>query len=160
MASIGTHSMRAYYVPAVAGLLLIVSAFLPWVVIGNDSLGGVPELAGLWVLGLGIAAVVLAALSIVTRKNSRHPLLMVGLLALGIMFLAALVMTRTASEQAWAETQARAIVDGEELPQAQPAVGSGVYIGITASFVLVLFGLTIVVKRVATPYAAAEDGDD
>src|SRR5687768_15423450 len=143
LASARAHSMRAYYLPAVAGVLLIVSAFLPWVVLGKDSFGGVPELAGLWILGLGVAAVVLAALSIATRKNSRHPLLLVGLLALGIMVLAALVMTRTAREQAWAETQARAIVEGSDAPpQPQPSVGPGVYVGIAASAILVLFGLT------------------
>ena len=34
-------------------------------------------------LGLGILAAVLALLSVVTRKNSRHPLLLVGLAAFG-----------------------------------------------------------------------------
>jgi hypothetical protein len=38
-------------------------------------------------------------------------------------------------------------------------MGSGVYLGFTGAVVLVLFGLTIVVKQVSTPYAAPEDDD-
>ena len=35
--------MRAYFVPLVAGLVLTVSAFLPWVIVDGQSLAGVPE---------------------------------------------------------------------------------------------------------------------
>ena len=55
--------------------------------IGEVSLGGVPETAAFWILGLGGLAVLLAGLSLWTRKNSRHPLLLVGLAAFAIMFL-------------------------------------------------------------------------
>ncbi|HUK36597.1 MAG TPA: hypothetical protein VLV86_21930, partial [Vicinamibacterales bacterium] len=75
--------MRGYYVPLVAGLMLILSAFLPWVSIGETTLRGIPNVPALWVAGLGAIASVLATLSIITRKNSRHPLLVVGLIALG-----------------------------------------------------------------------------
>ena len=64
--------MRAYLIPLIAGAVLAVSAFLPWVVVGETSLRGVPDVAALWVLGLGVLAVVLATLSLITRKNSRH----------------------------------------------------------------------------------------
>lgn len=152
--------MRAYYLPAGAGAVLIVSAFLPWVVIGETPLGGVPDVAALWILGLGILAVVLASLSIVTRKNSRHPLLVVGLTALGIMVLAHKWMERSAAERAWAASQAVAIVDQVPAPIAPAmATGAGIYVGLVASVVLVVFGLTIVVKRVSTPYAEPEDDD-
>ena len=67
--------MRAYYIPAAAGVLLIVSAFVPWMYVGDVALGGVPDTAGLWIAVLGALAVVLASLSIWTRKNSRHPLI-------------------------------------------------------------------------------------
>ena len=56
---------------------------MPWMFVGELGLGGVPSIAGLWVLGLGILAAVLALLSVITRKNSRHPLLLVGLAAFG-----------------------------------------------------------------------------
>jgi hypothetical protein len=152
--------MRAYYLPAGAGAVLIVSAFLPWVVIGETPLGGVPDVAALWILGLGILAIVLASLSIVTRKNSRHPLLVVGLTALGIMFLAYKWMERSAAERAWAASQAVAIVDQVPAPIAPAmATGAGIYVGLVASVVLVLFGLTIVVKRVSKPYAEPDDDD-
>ena len=47
------HSMRAYYVPAASGLALVASAFMPWMMMGDIALGGVPNVAGLWVLALG-----------------------------------------------------------------------------------------------------------
>jgi|SRR5262245_15046522 len=154
----GRHRMRAYYLPFAAGLLLCVSAFLPRVVHGDIGLGGVPSMAALWLFALGAAAMVLAALSVITRKNSRHPLLLVGLIALGIEFLGWQWMTHSVTERAWASAQATAIVEGREavLPAATSA-GVGLYLGLTAALVLVLFGLTIVVKKVANPYATPED---
>lgn len=154
------HSMRAYYIALFAGGLLVVSAFLPWVLVGELSVGGVPDPAGLWVLGLGLTAMVLAGLSIWTRKNSRHPLLVVGLTSLGILFLAYQWLTRVVAETAWARAQALAIVDNVA-PQVQPApaAGSGVYLGLAASSVLILFGLTVVIRRVPRPYLPPEDDE-
>jgi hypothetical protein len=152
--------MRAYYVAASAGVLLIVSAFLPWMTVGDVSLGGVPDAAGWWVVGLGITAVLLAGLSIWTRKNSRHPLLLVGLAASAVMSLGYQWMSRTVRDSAWAQAQARAIV--ENVPAGAPpatAVGPGIYLGLLAAAVLVLFGLTIVIKRVPRAYAVPEDDD-
>src|SRR5258708_13257905 len=92
--------MRAYFVPLVAGVLLAASAFLPWVIVGNVSIAGVPDVEALWVAGLGALAAVLAVLSLITRRNSRHPLLIVGLFALGITFLSWRIMPRAAGERA------------------------------------------------------------
>jgi hypothetical protein len=36
-------------------------------------------------------------------------------------------------------------------------VGAGLYLGVTAAGVIVLFGLTIVFRKAAQPYAAPED---
>jgi hypothetical protein len=152
--------MRAYYIPVAAGSLLIVSAFLPWMAVGDVSLGGVPDPAAWWIFGLGATAVLLAGLSIWTRKNSRHPLLLVGLAAFAIMFLGYQWMSRAVRNSAWAQAQARAIV--ENVPAAAPpdtSVGMGIYLGLVAATVLVLFGLTIVVKRVPRAYAVPEDDD-
>ena len=152
--------MRAYYIPASAGVLLVVSAFVPWMHVGNVSLGGVPDAAGWWIFGLGGVAVILAGLSLWTRKNSRHPLLLVGLAAFAIMFLGYQWMSRTVRDSAWAQAQAQAIVNGVPAGAAPAtAVGLGIYLGITAAAVLVLFGLTIVVKRVPRAYAVSEDDD-
>ena len=153
------HGMRAYYVPAAAGILLTISAFLPWIRVGEHGIGGVPDMGGLWILALGVLATLFACLSIVTRKNSRHPLLVVGLMALGIMVLAQRVMIRSAAGRAWAASEARAIVEGERGAAPHAGIGAGMYLGLAASAVLVLFGLTIVVKRVAQPYAVPEDDD-
>ena len=38
--------MRAYIIPLVAGVALAVSAFLPWVIVGEVTLTGVPEVRG------------------------------------------------------------------------------------------------------------------
>jgi hypothetical protein len=152
--------MRAYYIPASAGVLLIASAFLPWMTLGDVSLGGVPDPAGWWILVLGALAVLLAVLSIWTRKNSRHPLLLVGLVAFAILFLGYQWMARAVRNSAWAQTQARAIV--EDIPAGaapEASVGAGIYLGLLASAVLVLFGLTIVIKRVPRAYAPPEDDD-
>ena len=103
----------------------------------------------------------LAVLSLVTRKNSRHPLLLIGLIALGIMFLSWRIMPRSAGERALTVSQAIAIVENSPIGRAPDALpGSGIYIGLAASIVLVVFGLTIVVKRVKRPYVVAEAEDD
>lgn len=152
--------MRAYYIPASAGVILAVSAFLPWMHVGDAPLGGVPEAAGLWILGLGVLAVLLAGLSLWTRKNSRHPLLLVGLASFAIMFLGYQWMSRTVRDAAWAQAQASSIVNDTPAGAApEAAVGPGIYLGLVGATVLVLFGLTIVVKRVPSAYAIPEDDD-
>ena len=153
--------MRVYFIPLTAGVVLSVSAFLPWVIVGGVPVKGVPDVGGLWIAGLGAAAALLAILSLITRKNSRHPLLLVGLIALGIMFLSWRILPRTAGERALTASQAFAIV--ENTPMSGPPtslVGAGIYMGLVASIVLVGFGLTIVVKRAAQPYVVADPDDD
>ncbi len=154
--------MRAYLFPLAAGVVLIVSAFLPWIVVNDElALRGVPDTAALWIVGLGAAAVLLATLSLITRKNSRHPLLLVGLVALGIMFLSWRIMPRTVGSRVLTRSQAVAIVDDVPLGAVpQVAVGYGMYVGLAASIVLVAFGLTIVIKRASQPYVATGLDDD
>jgi len=153
--------MRGYYVPLVAGILLTVSTFLPWVTVGETTLRGIPNLPALWVAGLGAIAAVLAALSLITRRNSRHPLLVVGLIALGIMILSWRIFPRSVGERALSLSQALAIVEGTQIGQSPEAlIGSGIYIGIASSAAIALFGLTIVVKRVSRPYTVVSPDDD
>jgi len=153
--------MRAYLIPLVAGLVLTTSAFLPWVIVGEVTLRGVPDTMALYIVGLGIVASVLAVLSMMTRKNSRHPLLVIGLLALGIMFLSWRILPQTVERRARTVTQAHEIVEGR-VPTAGPraAVGSGIYLGLLSSMAIVGFGLTIVVRRAATVYTVADPDDD
>ena len=153
--------MRGYYIPVGAGLLLIGSTFLPWIKLGDEGLRGFPSVPALWVGGLGAIAVVLAILSLITRKNSRHPLLVVGLMALGIMILSWRVLPQSVGDRALSLSQADAIVEGTEVQKTPDAlVGVGIYVGMFASVLITLFGLTIVVKRVARPYAVASKDDD
>jgi hypothetical protein len=154
------HTMRAYYVPVVAGILLMISAFLPWMFLGEARVGGVPDPAGFWILGLGAIAVILSGLSIWTRKNSRHPLLVVGLAAFAITFLGYQWLSRSVRETAWARAQAESIVTNTPLQAVpQTTVGLGIYLGIAAAAVLVMFGLTIVIRKVPRPYAKSQDDD-
>jgi len=153
--------MRAYLIPLAAGVALAASAFLPWVVVGGVSLRGVPGMAALWALGLGALSVVLATLSLITRRNSRHPLLVVGLAALGITYLSLQIMPRLAAEKALTASQALAIVEDRPPDSAPTALaGIGIYVGLGASAVLVAFGLTIVIKRASQPYVNADPNDD
>ena len=153
--------MRAYFIPLVAGLVLTGSAFLPWVIVDGQSMAGVPEVWALWVVGLGAIAAVLALLSLITRRNSRHPLLVIGLCALGIMFLSWRILPRTAGERALTVSQAFAIVENRRMAAAPATdVGFGIYLGLAASAILVLFGLTIVVKRASQPYIVTSPDDD
>jgi hypothetical protein len=153
--------MRGYFVPLAAGVALTLSAFLPWVVVDGVARKGIPDVTGLWIVGLGALAAVLATLSLITRKNSRHPLLVVGLMALGIMFLAWRVMPRLAGEHALTVSQATAIVENTPVVTEPTAlVGSGIYVGLAAAVILVAFGMTIVVRRASRPYARPEADDD
>jgi hypothetical protein len=153
--------MRGYYVPLVSGVVLMLSTFLPWISIGDTTLRGIPSVPALWIAGLGAVAVVLAVLSLITRKNSRHPLLVVGLIALGIMILSWRVLPKSVGDRALSLSQADAIVEGRDVgPTPDALIGSGIYIGAAASALIALFGLTIVVKRVARPYAIPSQDDD
>ena len=152
--------MRAYYLPLVAGFALAASAFMPWIMMGEQRIGGLPSPAGFWILGLGLLAVVLATLSVITRKNSRHPLLLVGLAAFAILLTAERLLERTAAQQAWARSQARAIVGGGTAATVpDPDMAAGTWLGLAAATVITLFGLTIVVRRAVQPYAEPEDDD-
>ena len=158
--AVQTDVMRGYYVAISAGVGLVVSAFFPWLYIGDRTLGGIPGIAGFWIFGLGVLAVVLATLSLVTRKNSRHPLLLIGLIAFGILFVGQQFLERAASEEAWAVAQATEIIVGRPITEPQvPLTGIGAYVGLTASAVLILFGLTIIVRRVADSYPESENDD-
>jgi hypothetical protein len=153
--------MRGYFVPLVAGVMLAVSAFLPWVIVSGQSLRGVPDVPALWIVGLGALASVLALLSLITRKNSRHPLFLIGLVALGIMFLSWRILPRSAGERALIISQAYSIVDRTPMGEAPiAAAGSGIYVGLAAALAIAGFGLTIVVKRVSTPYVVDSVDDD
>ena len=159
--SIFRPGMRAYFVPLIAGIVLTASTFLPWVIVGTVSMTGVPDVAALWVAGLGALAAVLALLSLITRKNSRHPLLIIGLFALGITALSYRIMPLAAGDRASTIAQAFAIVENTPMAaETKAGVGVGIYLALASSAILVAFGLTIIVKRVAQPYAVATQDDD
>jgi hypothetical protein len=153
--------MRAYIVPLVAGIALAASAFLPWVRVGDVSLAGVPDTTALWIVALGVLASVLATLSLITRKNSRHPLLLIGLVALGLMFLSWQLAPTAVAERVLTRSQALSIVEGKPFAAGpSTVVGEGIYLGLIASSAIVGFGLTIVFKRVARPYVVETPDDD
>ena len=153
--------MRAYFIPFCAGVVLTASAFLPWVMVDRVAVTGIRDIWGMWVAGLGAIAAVLAMLSLVTRRNSRHPLLVIGLFALGLMFLSWRILPRLAGQRAQTVSQAAAIVENRPMAAA-PATGAGIgiYLGLAASAVIVLFGLTIVVRRASHTYVLTSPDDD
>jgi hypothetical protein len=153
--------MRAYVVPLVAGAALVVSAFLPWVNVSGVALRGYPDVMALWMIGLGALSSVLAVLSMVTRKNSRHPLLVIGLVALGIMILSWRIMPMSAGDRALTVSQALSIVDDTPMATSTDAApGGGIYLALAGSCAIVGFGLTIIFKRVARPYVTVDPDDD
>ena len=153
--------MRVYIIPLIAGLGLVLSPFLPWVRVGEVSLSGVPDTMAIWVAVLGACATLLAVLSLITRRNSRHPLLVIGLLSLGLMFLSWRLMPRVVADRALTRAQALAIVENRPPGVAPSAiVGAGIYLGLAAASAIVGFGLTIVVRRVAKPWAPVDPDDD
>ena len=81
--------------------------------------------------------------------------------AFGIVLVSEQWMERTTADQVWAQSQARAIVQGSRtavsLPD--PTMAPGGYLALAAAGVIVLFGMTIVVRQAATPYAVSEDDD-
>ena len=71
------------------------------------------------------------------------------------------IMPALAGERALTISQAFAIVENRPIADAPTAgVGIGIYLGLVASCVLVLFGLTIVVKRAQTVYTITSPDDD
>jgi len=153
--------MRTYLVPLLAGLTLAASAFLPWVHVQGETLIGFPGTTALWVIGLGLLASLLALLSLITRRNSRHPLLVVGLVALGFTGLSWRIMPRTVAERAYTRSQAIAIVRGTpEAERPEAVAGMGLYLGMASSVLIAAFGLTIVIKRASTPYVVQDPNDD
>ncbi len=153
--------MRAYLIPFGAGVALAASVFLPWVVVDGIPLNGFPDVMALWVLGLGALASVLAVLSLITRRNSRHPLLLIGLVSLGITFLSWRIMPRSVADRARTRSQAIAIVENAPEGRAPDVLaGNGIYLGLAASGILVGFGLTIIIRRVAKTYEVVDPDDD
>lgn len=153
--------MRGYLVPFFSGLTLVVCGFLPWVVIEGIPLVGFPDTMALWVMGLGGLAAALAVLSMITRKNSRHPLFLIGLAALGILFLSWRIMPGSVDRRVLSRAQAIAIVDNTKVITPSPALaGFGIYVGLAASVLIVGFGFTIVFKQVNRPYTVADPNDD
>ena len=135
-----------------------------WVTLGDDvSLTGFPDTLALWILALGACwRRSLATLSLITRKNSRHPLARRRPRGpLGILILSWRVVPLSVGDRALTVTQAIAIVN--ETPAVAPPAalpGIGIYLGLVASIAIAGFGLTIVVKRVARPYVMVDPDDD
>jgi hypothetical protein len=69
-------------------------------------------------------------------------------------------MPRIVADRALTRSQALAIVENTPIGAAPlTVVGQGIYLGLVAACAIVGFGLTIVLKRVAQPYAPPADDD-
>ncbi len=77
------------------------------------------------------------------------------------MILSWRILPRSAGERALSLSQALAIVEGTPVADSPEAlIGIGISLGLASSAAIALFGMTIVVKRVARPYAVASADDD
>ncbi len=70
-------------------------------------------------------------------------------------------MEREAADRLWAQTQALAIVQGGEtaVTMIDPTMALGGYLALSAATAIVLFGMTIIIKRVPAAYVVGEDDD-
>ena len=102
---------------------LIVNAFLPWMTLGEEPVGGVPIRQGSGFSGSAFLRCC-SPVSASGPANSRHPIPVVGLTAFAITFLGYQWLSRSVPETAWARAHARAIVEG--VPAGDPRTVVGV----------------------------------
>ena len=150
--------MRAYYIPAAAGVLLVVSAFLPWMSVGDVTLGGVPD------TGRAVDSRTRRSWPCFSPASASGRARIRGIRCCSSAssrsrscFSVTNGWRATVRDSAWAQAQARAIVDNVPAGAA-PADQQSARASISeslAAIVLVGFGLTIVIKRVPERVRAA-----
>jgi len=100
------------YVVSLAGWAgLGASAFLPGLRIGEVGLPGIPDPAGFFVLGLGVVGVLASIVGVVSGRNTRQGLVLVGLAGLTTLAVVWYNGAATIADRAQARAEAVAIVD-------------------------------------------------
>jgi hypothetical protein len=134
--------MRSSVLSFAGSVALVVAAFLPWLRLGNVGLSGVPDPAGFFVLALGAVGVILSAIRLLTRRDTRQWLVLVGLAGLTTLGVVWWTGPAVIADRARARAEAISIVDGVPL-ETVPAVraGFGLFVGLAAATLLVGVGL-------------------
>ena len=135
--------MRRPYVLSLIGCLaLATAAFLPWLRLGDVGLPGIPDPAGYFVLGLGVLGALLSGVGIISRRNTRQALVLVGLAGLTTLIVVWVRGPATIADRAQARAEAVALVDNVAVqPVPTVRIGAGLILGITASAIIAAVGL-------------------
>lgn len=133
---------RPYYVALVGSVALAVATFLPWLRLGDIGLAGIPDPAGLFVLALGGVGLLLSLVSILTRRDTRPGLVLVGLAGLTTLAVVWLTGPATIADRAQARAEAVALVDNVPIQPVPPVgVGFGLLLGIAGAATITAVGL-------------------
>lgn len=134
--------MQRHLPPLAGSVLLTASPFLPWLRIGGVSLRGVPDPAGLIVVGVGALGILLSVLCLLRRKPLEPWLMLVGLA--GVTTLGVVWMTgpATIADRALARAEAIALVDNVAMQAVPPVrVGIGLLLGLLGAAVVAVHGI-------------------
>lgn len=124
-------------------IVLAVVPFLPWLRLGEVGVTGMPDPAGFFVLALGTVGCALAAVDVISARDMRQWLFLVGLAALTALVVVWWTGPDTIADRALARAQALAIVDKVSFQPPPPVrVGLGLVVGIAAAVVVLVVGAT------------------
>ena len=133
---------RDYAVSLAGCAVLGASAFLPWLRIGEVGLPGIPDPVGFFVLGLGVVGVLLSIVGIVSGRNTRQALVLVGLAGLTTLAVVWYNGAATIADRAQARAEAVAIVDNVPvLPVPAVRTAFGLLLGLTGAAAVAGVGL-------------------
>jgi hypothetical protein len=136
-------TVRAYLLSLVGSVGLVAAAFLPWLRIGQVGLAGVPDPAGFFVAGLGVAGIVLSLVALRGLRSMANALFLVGLAAVTALAVVWWNGPAVVSERAHLRAQAVALVDEVALQQVPPVtVGSGLFVGVASALLVIAAGLS------------------
>lgn len=125
---------RSHYLALVGSVALAAATFLPWLRLGEVGLAGIPDPAGFFVLALGVVGLLLSLVSILTRRDMRPGLVLVGLAGLTTLAVVWLTGPATIADRAQARAEAVALVDNVPAQPVPPVgVGFGLIVGIAAA---------------------------
>jgi hypothetical protein len=127
----------------IGGAALATSPFLPWVRIGSVLMKGIPDPAALFVLALGLAALVVSVVSAISRRRAPYALLLIGLAALTTLAVVWRTGPAAVALRAQARAEAVALVDNVPV-QPVPAVSAaaGLYVGIAGALLVAVVGIS------------------
>jgi len=132
----------AFSLGLLASAVLLVSAFLPWLHLGDVGLAGVPDPAGYFVAVTGAVGLLLSGVGLTARRDTRQLLGLAGLAGVTTLLAVWLTGPATVASRALAHAEALALVDHVAMQPPPPVrVGVGLLVGLAASAGLVVVGV-------------------